>query len=443
MHRRSLAPVAVALALTLLRVAPCQDLTAADLIVRPSGLQPSIIAVPPFGEVSPGLPEGAAEIPQVIVRNLEISGYFANVREPRFAEQQASADRQSGQIDFAEWQRLGAQYLVRGDLRPAGASVAAQVYVYDTALGRQVIGREYPAEDPRDLAHHIADDIVQNITGERGIARSRILFINSVGGGNRELSIMDADGGRRRQLTNDRATVMASCWGANNTEAYFTSTRDYNPDLCGVFLDGSRTWYISRLPGLNLSPNWSPRTGRIALTLSRDGNSEIYTMTREGENLLRLTYNRAIDAQPWWTPDGQQVLFTSDRQTGRPQIWAMEADGRGQRRLTTRPGYNYNDGACVSPDGQRVVFHSRIDGQFDIFMMDLDGADSSWVRLTDSPADDEDPTWCWDGQHIVFSSTRTGGRQIHIMNADGSNVHQLTTTGENFNPMAEPLPPNE
>jgi TolB protein len=71
--------------------------------------------------------------------------------------------------------------------------------------------------------------------------------------------------------------------------------------------------------------------------------------------------------------------------------------------------------------------------------MDLDGRADSWARLTDSPAEDEDPCWTLDGQHVVFSSTRSGRRQIHIMNADGSNVQQLTTRGVNLSPMAEPL----
>ena len=110
----------------------------------------------------------------------------------------------------------------------------------------------------------------------------------------------------------------------------------------------------------------------------------------------------------------------------------------GQRRLTLRRGQRYNDGANISPDGRRVVFTGKVDGQFDIFVMDIDGGSDSWVRLTDNPSDDEDPCWTLDGEHIVYSSTRSGQRQIHIMNADGSNGYRLTTRGINLSPMAEP-----
>jgi TolB protein len=431
MLSRSLALV-VALMLTLPRVAlPQPNERTTELVVHPSAIQVSRIAVPPFEPHAGSETIQSGAISQVVERNLQISGWFDPVQAPGT---DASA------IDA--WRRRGADHVVQGSYMLQGGQVVVEARVVDTSIGRQVLARSLrqPADTLVDVAHRIADEIVESITGERGIARSRILFISQTRRG-RELALMDADGGRRRLLTQDGSTVMAACWGANNTEAYFTSTRDFNPDLCGIYLDGSRTWYISRLPGLNLSPAWNPRGQRLTLTLSRDGNSELYSMDREGKRLLRLTFQQAIDSSPTWGPDGRQILFTSDRQGGGPQIWAMAADGRGQRQLTTRRGQRYCDGASVSPDGRRVAFTSKVDGQFDIFVMDISGDANSWVRVTDHPADDEDPTWAWDGQHLAFSSTRSGTRQIHIMNADGSNVHQLTSQGKNLSPMAEPLPP--
>lgn len=438
MLTRSLAPVVAALTLLLPGVAPSQE----ELTVYPSNIRPKVIAVPPFATADGTDALGEGTFSDVILRNLQISGWFTPLPDPRLASQQDRSDRARGQTDFAEWGRIGADYLVRGTYAMSSGQIVADVEVFDVSIGQRVIGRRYEriASQQRDMAHAIADEIVETVTSERGIAQSRILYI-AQSGPRRELAVMDCDGGRQRNLTNDGATVMAACWGANNTEVYFTSTRDYNPDLCGIFLDGSELWYISRLPGLNLSPSWNPRTQRIALTISRDGNSEIYTMNRDGSSPLRLTHDRGIDSSPCWTPDGRQILFTSDRASGRPQLYVMDGDGRGQRRLTVRTGNNYNDGASVSPDGRRVAFSSRLDGQFDIFVMDISGADSSWQRLTNHPGDDEDPFWTWDGQHLVFSSTRTGSKQIHIMNADGSNVHQLTTRGVNLSPVAEPLPP--
>ena len=77
------------------------------------------------------------------------------------------------------------------------------------------------------------------------------------------------------------------CWGANSTEFYYTSDRNYNFDLYGQYLLQKGNWVISQRPGFNLSPNFSSSNSRIALTLGKDGNSEIYTMDRDGKRLKR------------------------------------------------------------------------------------------------------------------------------------------------------------
>ena len=66
---------------------------------------------------------------------------------------------------------------------------------------------------------------------------------------------------------------------------------------------------MSQQPGLNSAPAWSPDSSRIALTLSKDGNSEIYTMSRNGTDLRRLTNHPAIDTSPTWSPTGRQIAF--------------------------------------------------------------------------------------------------------------------------------------
>ena len=74
-------------------------------------------------------------------------------------------------------------------------------------------------------------------------------------------------------------------------------------------------------------------TGRkLAFTSNRDGNPEIYVMNRDGSGLRRMTNNPAIDVSPTWSPTGNQLAWVSDR-TGSPKIYIMNADGTGQRKL--------------------------------------------------------------------------------------------------------------
>lgn len=79
---------------------------------------------------------------------------------------------------------------------------------------------------------------------------------------------------------------------------------------------------------------WSPLGDRIAYVSQEPGNDEIYVTDPEGANKMRLTHNGwEWDKHPTWSPDGSQIVFYSNRDVGRRQLWIMEADGSNQRRL--------------------------------------------------------------------------------------------------------------
>ena len=90
--------------------------------------------------------------------------------------------------------------------------------------------------------------------------------------------------------------------------------------------------------GSSYDPGWSPRGDQIAFVSTEAGNDEIYVMNADGANPLRLTFNSwEWDKHPTWSPDGSQIIFYSNRETGRRQLWVMNADGSGQRRLLESP----------------------------------------------------------------------------------------------------------
>lgn len=91
-------------------------------------------------------------------------------------------------------------------------------------------------------------------------------------------------------------------------------------------------------------------------------------------------------------------------------------------RLTNDPAGDF--GSAWSPDGTTIAFHSDRDGDFEIYVMDADGA--GLAPLTDEPAADVAPAWSPDGTAIVFVSNRDGNEEIYVMNADGTGVARLT-----------------
>jgi hypothetical protein len=123
------------------------------------------------------------------------------------------------------------------------------------------------------------------------------------------------------------------------------------PDLQGrieqvprVFVQDSRygtTQRLSSFDGAAYDPVWSPADDRVALVSTEPGNDEIFVINADGSGLRRLTTNNwEWDKHPTWSPDGQFILFYSNRDSGRRQLWVMKPDGSEQRNVSNNV---YND----------------------------------------------------------------------------------------------------
>ena len=133
--------------------------------------------------------------------------------------------------------------------------------------------------------------------------------------------------------------------------------------------------------------------------------------------------------------DAQAQIVFSSKRDGNFEIYVMDVDGGNQRRLTNHPDGDWSP--SWSPDGKRIVFCSDRDGHTgiipgwhtsEIYAMDADGG--SQQNLTNNPNDDRSPSWSPDGKRVAFQSDRDSDRdhniEIYVMDADGSNPQRLT-----------------
>ena len=170
--------------------------------------------------------------------------------------------------------------------------------------------------------------------------------------------------------------------------------------------------------------------GKIAFTSNRDGNLEIYVMSADGTNQVRLTNSPGIDDHPVFSPDGRKIAFISQNDFGGFSIKLMNAHGTNQTHLAAIDHDNYpypwhgKDSLNWSPDGSKIAFEEG----GEIFTIKIDG--SNRTNLTNHPAFDSEPSWSPDGTRIIFASTRVSWIVMHTMKTDGSDFRALPSDGE-------------
>ncbi len=206
------------------------------------------------------------------------------------------------------------------------------------------------------------------------------------------------------------ATAATAPFPAIGGRVVFHSDRDGEIDIYTMNADGSDVQRLTDAPGRDFEPAWSPDGSTIVFSTDRDDpdNAQLYLMNADGTDQRRLPSSLTDDqVGARWSPDGQWILFHSNPQVdGLPQfdIFKVRPDGSDLTNLTNTPGNNFM--ADWSPDGERIVFVSQRDGNRELYVMNADG--SNQTRLTDGGWENSLPRWSPDGRQIVFESDRAG-----------------------------------
>ncbi len=180
---------------------------------------------------------------------------------------------------------------------------------------------------------------------------------------------------------------------------------------------------IANFRGSNSAPAWSPDGRTLAVTLSRDGGSQLYTIDATGGEPRRLTQSSGIDTEPTYSADGRYIYFTSDR-GGAPQIYRMAASGGAPERVTFTGSYNISP--ALSADGRWLAYISRINGVFKLQVMELSSGTVS--SITDTTAD-ESPSFAPNSRLIVYATRQNGREALMTTTLDGKIKARLAGQG--------------
>ena len=273
---------------------------------------------------------------------------------------------------------------------------------------------------PRERAHAFANDIIETVTGNHGMAGSKIAFI-ATRTGHKELYTADYDGTNVRQMTHDGNISVAPALSPDGQRVAYTSYLKGYADIYLIHLGTGARDRIVKFPGTNSGAAFSPNGNEIACTVSRDGNPELYVLNASGSGARRLTHTPGVESSPSWSPDGNEIVYSSDDR-GTPQLYRIPSGGGRGQPIST--GYNYCTKPTWSPDGKRIAFDIRQGGVFQIAVLELA---AGAVRLATSGDDARDPVWGPDSRHLMFTQggnlillDAQSGRKVKILDGLGS-----------------------
>ena len=399
-------------------------------------VDPIEIAIPAFTGSAAG-----GDVTKVITDDLGNSGYFAPLDPSAFIEQ---IDSFGQEPKFANWAPLKVQALVTGEVVETGGKLTARFRLWDVNTGEEMHAMQFAAsaKNWRRLGHLVADEVYSKLTGYSGYFDTHVVFVDETGPKEKRvkrLAIMDQDGANVRTLKTGGDLLLTPRFSPSGPEITYMSFEGGNPRVYLFNIETGQKEIVGDFPNMSFSPRFSPDGQSVIMSLENtddSGNANIFVLDLRSKNVSQLTDASAINTAPSYKPDGSQIVFESDRGGGQ-QIYMMNADGSGQRRISFGKG-RYST-PVWSPDGKWIAFTKQANDRFAIGVMAPDG---SGERILTDGYHNEGPTWAPNSKVIMFFRNErgaSGGPKLYSVDVTGFNEHRIKTPNFGSDPAWSPL----
>jgi len=360
----------------------------------------------------------------IVQRDLDFSDRFSIIAVDTSDVSALHARGTAAGLNYPLFARLAAAAVVEITPVPSGLHVA----LYDVAAAKVINVGEFSlpptmGRDWRMAVHRTSDEIARWVTGQRGIAATRVAYMRGS-----VVHIVDSDGAGDIAIP-AAENAMSPAWNpVGSSLAYTTYGLDSRLFVLDLATGRSRNIVSAGRNAIVQTPTFSPDGSTIVYARASESQGDLYAVTRDGGTSRRLTVARgAYNASPAFSPDGRRIVYVSNV-LGRPELYVMDADGTGADVLTNYDfsENNYRSDPDWSPDGRQVAYQERIDGRFQIRTIPITGGTP---KLLTSDGENEQPSWAPDARHLVFTSTRTGVRQLWVLDSESGRLRQLTRSG--------------
>ena len=386
-------------------------------------------------------------IRQIISNNLTNSGLFYTVNEDLYIQSDNLVEKVPR---FEDWKLIKAQFLLSADVTKIDKGIRLRMRLYDVFNAKEIEKLQLTIPDEgliRRVGHTVSDIVYERITGETGYFDTRIVYVSEVGPLDqriKRLAIMDQDGhlDSHQFLTDGKNLVLTPRFAPNNQTITYMEYKNNLPRVYIYDLKTGEREIVGDFPGMTFAPRFSPDSKSVVMSFSdsKTANSEIYSMDLNTRSITRLTNDSGIDTSPSYSPDGEKIVFNSDR-GGSPQLYIMDKDGSNIKRISKGKGVYGNP--VWSPRGDLIAFVKNRKPNFYIGVMDTNG-DNERIIVQDFAL--ESPAWSPNGRYLIFYRQQksnldgTGGETtIHFIDITGYNERIIPTPRDGSDPAWSPL----
>ncbi|MBF0318301.1 MAG: Tol-Pal system beta propeller repeat protein TolB [Nitrospirae bacterium] len=379
--------------------------------INSPGLKRLPIAVVDFA----GIAEGT-ELADIVRSDLDFTGLFAFINKSAYIESAGAP------FSPENWRPLGIDAVVKGTAEAAAdGTLSIVVSVYDVVESSNILKKKYSSRKDliRPLAHRIADDIYEALTGQKPYFSSRIAFIGQ-DGDRKSIYLMDYDGQRAKKIVSRGDITMKPRWSPDSRKLYYSSLRGTRWGIYELDLDAATESKQYSSGATDLVGDITQDGTYMLFSSSGKGSPDIYRLHLGTKILTRITHSDNIEVSPSASPDGKLMVYVSDKSTV-PQLYIMNMEGADSRRLTFEGSYN------TTPEwsraGDLIVFTGIVGGRFQVYTIKPNG--SELRQLTDTGTNEE-PSFSPDGRFITFTSDRDGAKGVYIMTVNGDGQKRIS-----------------
>ncbi|MBT7934001.1 MAG: Tol-Pal system beta propeller repeat protein TolB, partial [Thiotrichales bacterium] len=357
------------------------------------------------------------DISKIIRDNLNRSGQFNALSTEALI---------TNQIDFSFWKEHKKDAVVFGKIEQVSSKVYnVYIYIYDVFSEKSLYQKKIRVHNSgfRRIAHFLSDKIYYVLLGQKGSFDTRLSYVtvieNKNGGRTYKLQISDSDGYNPQTVVRSSNPILSPAWSKDQKKLAYVSFKNNRSE---VFV---MTPFLKTIPiklpkfdGIASSPTWHPDGESIALTLSKNGNKDIYLYDFKSKP-IPLTTNIAIDTEASFSPDGSKIAFTSNR-TGQVQVYIKNLKSGKISRATFEGRYNAKP--VFSPDGKDLALIHRVGKDYRLALLDIASRDLTVMTQNKS---DESPYFSPNGGMIIYSTNRDNKGILSIISLHNNQTVEL------------------